>query len=159
MSLSAWEQQALRSIEDGLTASDPKLTSLLATFTRLTKDEELPRHEQIAAGGKPRGPHRSRAGRYRGPPHAWRARMASQPATLYRAGLLLWLIIAICLVAVALAVNRNGGGSRTCPSPWLAACGAPAPTHPQRKPGGQPASALLGPWPPAQRIATGLGRG
>lgn len=86
--------------------------------------------------------------------------MASQPATLYRAGLLLWLVIAICLVAVALAVNRNGGGSRTCTNPWLAAaCGAPAPTHPQRKPGGQPASALPGGQAPAGQIASGLGRG
>jgi hypothetical protein len=157
MSLSTQERQA---IEEDLSGSDPKLVSLLATFTRLTKDEELPRHEQIAAGGKPRGPRHQRAGRYRGPAHAWRARMADQPATLHRAGVLLWLVIAICLVAVALAVNRNnGGGSRTCPNPWLAACGAPAPTHPQRKPGGQPASALSGGWPSAERIASGLGRG
>ena len=67
MSLSSQERQALRSIEEDLSGSDPKLVSLMATFTRLTQDEELPRHEQIAASGRPRGPRRPRAGRYRRP--------------------------------------------------------------------------------------------
>jgi pimeloyl-ACP methyl ester carboxylesterase len=59
MSLSAREQQALDSIEDGLSGADPKLASLLATFTRLTAElpvlrDLLPQIQtpvQIIAGG------------------------------------------------------------------------------------------------------------
>ena|SRR5437773_9002695 len=157
MSLNTQERRVLHSIGEDLSGSDPKLVSLLATFTRLTQDEEMPGHERIGAGGQPRGPRRPRPGRCRR--HAWHARMLSQPPTLQRAGLLLWLVIAICLVAVALAVNRNGGSARTCMDPWLVACGAPAPTHTPRKPGGQPASALPGVQAPAGQIASGLGHG
>ena len=157
MSLSTQERRALHSIEEDLSGSDPKLVSLVATFTRLTQHEEMPGHERIGTSGQPRGPRRPGPGRYRR--HAWRARMLSQLPTLQRAGLLLWLVITVCLVAVALTVNRNGGSARTCMNPWLVACGAPASTHLPRKPGGQPASALPGAQAPAGRIASGLGRG
>jgi hypothetical protein len=53
MSLRAREQQALDSIEDGLSGADPKLASLLATFARLTAGEEMPVPEKIRAGGQP----------------------------------------------------------------------------------------------------------
>jgi hypothetical protein len=157
MSLSTQERRALHSIGEDLSGSDPKLVSLLATFTRLTRDEEMPGHERIGTSGQPRGSRRPRPGRYRR--HAWRARMLGQSSTLQRAGLLLWLVITICLVAVALTVNRNGGSARTCMNPWLVACGAPAPTHTPRKPGRQPASVLPGAQAPAGQIASGLGRG
>ena len=157
MSLSTQERRALHSIKDDISGSDPRLVSLLATFTRLTQHEEMPGHERIGTSGQPHGPRRPRPGRYRR--HAWRARMLSQPSTLQRAGLLLWLVITICLVAVALTVNRNGGSARTCMNPWLVACGAPAPTHTRRKPGGQPASALPGAQARAEQIASGLGHG
>src|SRR5215813_5122443 len=49
MSISPKEQQALASIEDGLAGSDPKLASLLATFTRLASDEKMPVREKIRA--------------------------------------------------------------------------------------------------------------
>jgi hypothetical protein len=157
MSLSTQEQRALQSIDEDLSGSAPKLVSLLATFTRLARDEEMPGHERIGTSGQPRGPRSPRPGRYRC--HAWRARMLSRPPTLQRAGLLLWLVITICLVAVALTVNRNGASARTCMNPWLVACGAPAPTHTPRKPGGQPASALPGAQARAGQIANGLGHG
>src|SRR5260370_15618238 len=47
MSLSAWEQQSLDSIEDELAGSDPKLASLLATFARHASGEEMPVREKI----------------------------------------------------------------------------------------------------------------
>ena len=47
MSLSAWEQQALNSIKDGLAGSDPELATLLATFTELASGEEMPVRENI----------------------------------------------------------------------------------------------------------------
>ena len=53
MSLSAWEQQALDSIKDGLAGTDPKLAALLATFDRLASGEEMPaaRRSRRADGG------------------------------------------------------------------------------------------------------------
>src|SRR5262249_495098 len=77
MSISPKEQQALASIEDGLAGSDPKLASLLATFTRLASDEEMPVREKIRATRHraPPPPH---------PPHARPATRASAAAT--RAG-------------------------------------------------------------------------
>jgi hypothetical protein len=159
MSLSTHERRALHSIEADLSGSDPQLVSLLATFTRLTQDEKMPGYEQIGSGGKPRGARHAQAGRYHRPGHAWRACLLSQPSNLYRAGLLLWLVVSICLVAVALAVNRNGGGARTCMNPWIAACSAPARTHPVVQLNGQPASALSAAQARAEQVASDLGRG
>lgn len=47
MSLSVRERHALHCIENGLVGSDPKLASLLATFTRLTAGEAMPVREKI----------------------------------------------------------------------------------------------------------------
>jgi hypothetical protein len=47
MSLPAGQQRALERIEQTLTAEDPRLGSLFAVFTRLTRNEALPRTEQI----------------------------------------------------------------------------------------------------------------
>lgn len=49
MSLSPREQQILHSIEGELARCDLRLTSLLATFTRLTAGEALPARENILA--------------------------------------------------------------------------------------------------------------
>ena len=49
MGLSAREQQALRSIEGGLTVSAPRLASRLAVFTRLTAGEAFPARAGRAA--------------------------------------------------------------------------------------------------------------
>jgi len=45
MSLAPGEERALRQIGDELCRSDPKLAALLATFTRLTCRDEMPRRE------------------------------------------------------------------------------------------------------------------
>ena len=50
MSLSAWEQQALDSIKDGLAGSDPELAALLSAFTQLASGEEMPDREKVRAG-------------------------------------------------------------------------------------------------------------
>jgi hypothetical protein len=47
MSLSAWEQRALHSIENGLAGSDPELTTLLGAFTELVSNEEMPAAERV----------------------------------------------------------------------------------------------------------------
>ena len=50
MSLSAWEQQALESIRNGLAGSDPELAALLSAFSRLASDEEMPDRERDKVG-------------------------------------------------------------------------------------------------------------
>jgi len=52
MSLSAWEQQALDSIKNGLAGSDPELAAMISTFNRLAADAEMPDREKIQAGSR-----------------------------------------------------------------------------------------------------------
>lgn len=47
MSPVGWEPRALDSIARALGGSDPKLASLLATFSRLASSEEMPPHEKV----------------------------------------------------------------------------------------------------------------
>ena len=102
------EHQALDSIASALGGSDPKLASLLATFSRLASSEEMPAHEKI------RSP-------LRHPPHRRRHR-PRQGKALYRhlspqrAAVLLWLLTSITLITVAVIASRGGPGS--CPHAW-----------------------------------------
>ena len=52
MGLSAWEQNALDSIKDGLASSDPVLVARLTIFTRLASGEEMPASEKIQVGSR-----------------------------------------------------------------------------------------------------------
>ena len=47
MSLPTQEQQSLDLIEGDLRGSAPRLVSMFAIFTRLTKDDRIPSHEAI----------------------------------------------------------------------------------------------------------------
>jgi len=47
MSSAGWEHQALESIQGALGHADPKLASLLATFSRLGSSDEMPAHEKV----------------------------------------------------------------------------------------------------------------
>jgi Protein of unknown function (DUF3040) len=85
MGLSVREQQALRSIEGGLTVSAPRLASQLAVFTRLTAGEAFPERESIRACWF--------SGKFRWP-LAWPA---------------LWLVISLALIVIGLAVGHDGG--------------------------------------------------
>lgn len=102
MSLIPRERQALDSIEDGLAASDPRLTSLLATFTRLTAGEALPERESLRE---------DRPGR----------RLLGQLIWP-----LLWVVVSAALISVALSVSP--GGAAAC-WPWPAACDQRALAH------------------------------
>jgi hypothetical protein len=126
MSLSAREQQALDSIEDGLCGADPKLASLLATFTRLTAGEEMPGSGKIRAGGWS-------ATRLRRRPRRGPVRPARAPTglTLGLAAAGLWLLITVAMITVALTLSR-GDGNGTCTVTWgtvprAAACAAQEP--------------------------------
>jgi hypothetical protein len=106
MSLNAWEQQALDSIRDGLTSSDPTLVARLTMFTRLASGEEMPAGEKLQASMQ-----RSRP-ESRNPRRA-RLRQAVPP--------LLWLAITFALIAVALAYNR-GDSQGVCSGSWVTLC-------------------------------------
>ena len=118
MSLSAWEQNALDSIKDGLAGSDPALVARLTIFTRLASGEEMPASEKIQAGSRLSHP------------------KAGQPARVHqRLGLhqtvplLLWLVTTVALIAVALVYNRGDQG--TCTGSWGTFCAtAAAAPHP-----------------------------
>jgi len=49
MGLPASQRRILERIEHALRGSDPRLTALFSIFTRLTRDEEMPRIEQVRA--------------------------------------------------------------------------------------------------------------
>jgi Protein of unknown function (DUF3040) len=49
MTLAAGERRALAKIEKNLRGSDPKLVARLSTFNRLTRAEEMPQRESLAA--------------------------------------------------------------------------------------------------------------
>jgi hypothetical protein len=115
MSLSAWEQQALDSIKDGLASSDPTLVGRLTIFTRLASGEEMPAREKIQAGsGRVSYPN----SRGEVPGHAHRM---YQRLGLQRAAVLLWLVITLALIAVALVFNRDGTPG-ACTGTWTTFC-------------------------------------
>jgi len=113
MSLSAWEQQALHSIKEGLAGSDPTLVVQLTIFTRLASGEEMPAREKIRVGSRP-AVRRSRPK----PPHT---PGVYQWLGLPQAPLLLWLVTTVALIAVALAYSR-GGSQGTCTGSWATFC-------------------------------------
>lgn len=121
MSLSAWEQQALNSIKDGLAGADPELAALLSAFDRLASDDEMPAREKIPAGSR-RTPRWLRRPRRRSS-----LRKAFQRLSFQRAALLLWLLITTALVAVALALSASDHG--TCTETAAMACTGPPPGH------------------------------
>jgi Protein of unknown function (DUF3040) len=102
MSLSAHEQQALDDIAAGLAQSDPKLASLLATFSKLTSGEEMPTWEKV------------RVAQWN---TARRAQRVYHRVGFKRTALVLWLLIGIALVAIALVASNSGRGT-ACVKAW-----------------------------------------
>jgi Protein of unknown function (DUF3040) len=122
MSLSAWEQQALDSIKDGLAGSDPELAALLSAFTQLASGQEVPDGEKVRAGSR-RALRRLRRARWRA-----NARRAWQRLGIQRAVVLLWLLTTAAMIAVALAISA-GGDHGTCTETAAMICIEPAPEH------------------------------
>src|SRR5262245_15269684 len=119
MSLSAWEQQALDSIEDELAGSDPKLASLLATFARHASGEEMPVREKIRNQSL-------RRGNVRRPARRLFPRLGLQQTML-----LLWLAVTIALIAIALVLNRDSRNG-PCTESWAVVCTQQAPARSPR---------------------------
>jgi hypothetical protein len=123
MSLSAWEQQALESIKNGLAGSDPELATLLSTFNRLASDEEMPDRERTRAGSRRAFP-RFRRARWRANLRRARQRLGV-PGTVL---LLLWLVTTAALIAAGLALGAVGNRG-TCTETAAMICAGPAPEH------------------------------
>jgi hypothetical protein len=143
MSLSAWEQQALDSIKDGLAASDPKLASLLSALSRLASGEEMPTREAIRVGPWRAARRPSRKRRHRADQVARHVQRVRQFLGSRRTALLLWLAITAILIAVALVLN-NGNAPATCAYSWAMDCTNSAPAHGAHA-GAQATTADLGP--------------
>ena len=108
MSPAGWEHQALDSIASALGGSDPKLASLLATFSRLASSEEMPPYEKV------RSP-------LRHPPHGrWprprRGKALHRHLGPQRAAVLIWLLASVALITVAAILSH--GGPPSCPQAW-----------------------------------------
>jgi hypothetical protein len=105
MSPAGWEHQALESIQGTLGHTDPKLASLLATFSRLASSEQMPAHEKVRSPLR-HPPHRRR-------PHLRRAKAPHRHRSLQPAVILAWLITSIAMITVAVILSR--GGPAPCP--------------------------------------------
>lgn len=124
MSLSARDRQALEAIETELAGSDPKLSSMLNAFTRLTAGEDMPGPQRMRHGP-------ARALRLPQVPGLRRRRRTGR-AHWCRACLLLWLVISLALITVAVILARASPG--TCAHASAPACAVhaagPAARHP-----------------------------
>jgi len=123
MSLSAWEQQTLDSIKDGLTGSDPQLAALLITFARLASDEEMPVQEDIPDGSRRTIGRSRRTPRHRcGAGGCQRSRPRPERVRVQWVVMLVWLLVTVTMISVAVVMTR-GGSQGACQGAW------PACTH------------------------------
>lgn len=140
MSISEREQEALDSIENDLVGSGPELASKLAIFVRLAVGEEMPKRERIRRSVYPSSASAAaaRASTDTGvSAHAGAstdaerasARRVARWLSRRTAWRLLWLVVAIALMAFLLTVDRDAGKG-ICTTSRTAACRqAPAPAH------------------------------
>lgn len=146
MSLSTPDRQALDAIEDGLAESSPSLAAKLATFSRLTADEEMPARETV---------------RVSEPSALDPCRPLLGPQELIK-GVLLWLIVTVAVVvASSLGLVFSHGASRTCSNAFALVCTERTNAH-QMRPArhqpvlGQAAAARAGPHSQAMELRSGL---
>lgn len=131
MSISERDRQSLDSIEDRLARSAPGLASMLAMFSRLTADEEMPAREPLRRA--PRDPRSRYAQAGRAGPGS-RGRVCSGKVWRCLFGLSarrwLWAMAALALLATAVTLTR-GIGNSACTVPVATACRhAHAPAQP-----------------------------
>jgi hypothetical protein len=119
MSLAAREQQILDGMETALQAGETRLTSMFAIFTRLSRDEEIPGTEELAARSRrPRSWLKAPRATGRHPRNAWwrstsRARWATgRPAAKLRAIAL--IPAALTAIASAVLLGVSTAGVRSC---------------------------------------------
>ena len=122
MSLSAWEQQALDSIKDGLAGSDPQLTALMIAFTELASGEKMPTREKVRPSSCRAVERSYRERRYQG----WARARRMYQHLMSQWALLSWLSVTAALIGIALALSHDGG-QMACTGSWSTICAAPAP--------------------------------
>ena len=107
MGLPARQRRVLDRIESALRGSDPKLTALYAVFARLTRDEEMPRIEQLR--------HRALAlmARIRLRVAHFLARIFGRLIPRQRAVLFFPLALGLAVVSIVFAANSGNGKSCT----------------------------------------------
>jgi hypothetical protein len=105
VSPAGWEHQALDSIQGALGRADPKLASLLATFSRLASNEEMPAHEKVLSPLR----HPPRRGR----PRPRRGKALYRHRSRQPVVILAWLITSIAMITAAVILSR--GGPAPCP--------------------------------------------
>lgn len=110
MSLTARQCRALETIERHLRAREPRLASMYAMFTKLTKDELLPAAETIRIGRW----HwlTELIGRWRGIQRRRRLRMANSPATRFASVAFVPFITIGLLVTVIMVVGHGAPATR-----------------------------------------------
>jgi hypothetical protein len=121
MSLPACQERILSGIENALRACEPRLASRFAIFTRLTRDEEIPRTEQLVPQTWLRRMLTSAGRAFRflfprpRPRGSTGVRAPGRPAARLRAAVVLpVLLIAMASATVATAI----AGTQTCsPAP------------------------------------------
>jgi hypothetical protein len=108
MSLPACQERVLHGMETALRTCEPRLASLFAIFTRLTRDEEIPRTEQLEPTPwlSRRRLRRAGTGRRRRP-----AAAGGRPAARLRAFV---LIPALLIVAASLLIVGALTSTRSC---------------------------------------------
>ena len=109
MGLPASQRRILDRIENALRGSDPRLAALFSIFTRLNRDEDMPRVEQVRARAAMimarLGYRLATFGRWFGAPARTRLRTA------------LFFPIALAIVASAVLVGAGFPSSNRCATP------------------------------------------
>jgi hypothetical protein len=134
--LPANQRRILERIESALRGSDPRLAALFSIFTRLNRDEEMPRLEQVRARAaiiaSRVGYRLARFGRWFGAPARARLRTA------------LFFPIALAIVASAVLVGAGFPSSNRCATPQRTTRVVPSADRARTCPQGLVNPAILG---------------
>jgi hypothetical protein len=130
MSLTVREQQALEELASRLARSDPTLAAKLAIFSRLTSGEEMPVRESARLTCGSAGESTCRPGGAGSRP-ALGARLLYRHLGLPGVAALVWLVIAVALIAVAVTITGGTKGTGTCTASWPVPCAARSASTPR----------------------------
>ena len=127
MSLPARQERVLGRIEHSLHAGDPRLRSMFATFTKLTRGQEMPRLEQLESRLWPRRYWRQRLTRRRREGRAASsAGSANAPGVRMRA-----ILLVPVMLAAAVLLGLGGRTVSGCEPAARPQHSAPAPGRPR----------------------------
>jgi len=122
MGLPVRQRRVLDVIESGLRRSDPRLAVMFSIFGRLTRDEDMPRFEEL----------RDRAASLRTRVRAGAAAVGRRIGTRYRVAV--FFPAALMLMTLAIVLVARFGSTKGCAPVASVATAKP---HPKAKPGTQ----------------------